>query len=113
MQLYLLEKQRSARNGKQIFYSLDTFFQANLSILPCVLTEIEKLIDWSSEVNFYDLYAGVGLFGILLADRVHHVTLIEENKASVELARFNMSYHDIKNIEIQVKELPLTLELKE
>ena len=45
---------------RKIFYSLDTFFQANLSILPLVIEKIRTLSIWKSKPIFYDLYGGVG-----------------------------------------------------
>jgi len=76
--------------GRKIFYSLDTFFQANLSILPKVLDVIRSLDIWTGRPVFYDLYGGVGLFGIGLSDFVHKVILIEENVSSLKLARYNV-----------------------
>ena len=87
--------------GKRIFHSLDTFFQANTFILPRVLDAIERLIPWNKQTVFFDLYSGVGLFGIFLASRVKKVVMIEENLPSIELARYNAEYHGLKNVEIQ------------
>lgn len=86
--------------GKKIFYSLDTFFQANLSILPEVFRRIRAFDFWNSQTIFYDLYGGVGLFGIGLADKVKKVILIEECPSSSELARHNVQYHQLENFEI-------------
>jgi len=100
--------------GKRIFYSLDTFFQPNLSILPLLLRRVEELLLKHEDAWLIDLYAGVGLFGILLADRVKKVILVEENTASVELARFNRAYHGLVHVDIRpgrVEErLPCVLE---
>ncbi len=86
--------------GKKIFYSLDTFFQANLSILPELFRRIRAFDFWNPQISFYDLYGGVGLFGIGLAERVKKVILIEECPSSLELARHNVQYHQLKNFEI-------------
>ena len=56
--------------GRKILYSLDTFFQANLSILSLLIECILALEFWSDTEEFFDLYGGVGLFGIALADKV-------------------------------------------
>ena len=100
--------------GKRIFYSLDTFFQANLSILPKIIERVRAFAFLNEETVLYDLYGGVGLFGLCLADKVREVILIEENKASVALARFNERYHRLDNLRIvegKVEEkLPALLE---
>jgi tRNA/tmRNA/rRNA uracil-C5-methylase (TrmA/RlmC/RlmD family) len=86
--------------GRKIFYSLDTFFQANLSILEKIVSRIESLIEWRHDTVFLDLYSGVGLFGIALADRAKEVVMIEEVGDSVTLARFNVSYHKMDHVKM-------------
>ncbi len=86
--------------GRKIFYSLDTFFQANLSILPVLMDKIESLYPFNRETIFFDLYSGVGLFGICFAPQVAKVVMMEESPSSVSLANFNAAYHGFKNIKI-------------
>lgn len=83
--------------GKRIFYSLDTFFQANLYILPELMKRLRALPIWDPQAVFYDLYGGVGLFGICVQDLVGKVILIEEVIASLKVARHNVAHHDFKN----------------
>ncbi len=87
-------------NERKIFYSLDTFFQANLSILPRLFEEIKALNLFDKQTTFFDLYGGVGLFGIGLIDLVKDVVLIENCKPSVALAHYNVSYHKLDNFEV-------------
>lgn len=87
-------------DGKKIFYSLDTFFQANLAILPEVMKRIRELRLWDPETLFCDVYGGVGLFGIVFYDEVKGVVLIEENIYSVKLAEFNVRYHAMERFEM-------------
>jgi 23S rRNA (uracil1939-C5)-methyltransferase/tRNA (uracil-5-)-methyltransferase len=82
--------------GKRIHYALDTFFQANLSILPHVLEYLRSFHWIDAETTFLDLYAGVGLFGLLLADLAGEVILIEDCEASVRVARYNIAYHQLE-----------------
>ena len=86
--------------GRKIFYALDTFFQANHSILEKIIARIESLIPWEKETVFLDLYAGVGLFGIALADRAKEVVMIEEGADSVKLAAYNVQYHHLEHVRI-------------
>jgi tRNA/tmRNA/rRNA uracil-C5-methylase (TrmA/RlmC/RlmD family) len=86
--------------GLEIFYSLDTFFQANLSILPMLAQEIRSLPVWSKDVSFFDLYGGVGLMGLMVHDLVGRVFNIEENVHSVKLARYNLEKNALKNVEV-------------
>jgi tRNA/tmRNA/rRNA uracil-C5-methylase (TrmA/RlmC/RlmD family) len=86
--------------GLEIFYSLDTFFQANLSILPVLARELRALPIWSNDISFFDLYGGVGLMGLLVHDLVGRVFNIEENVHSVRLARHNLTKNTLKNVEV-------------
>ncbi len=86
--------------GKKIFYSLDTFFQANLSILPLLVQKIKDLNILDEKTVFYDLYGGVGLFGICLSDLVGKVILVEDNIHSTRMAEYNKNFHGLKDFEI-------------
>jgi tRNA/tmRNA/rRNA uracil-C5-methylase (TrmA/RlmC/RlmD family) len=87
-------------NGRRVFFSLETFFQANLSILPNLMNVLRSFPVWSHEKIFLDLYGGVGLFGLNVHDLVKTVYLIEENKPSVMLAQYNADYHQLKNFQL-------------
>jgi tRNA/tmRNA/rRNA uracil-C5-methylase (TrmA/RlmC/RlmD family) len=87
-------------NGRRIFFSLETFFQANLSILPRLMNVLRAFPIWSQKKVFLDLYGGVGLFGLNVYDLVKTVYLIEENKPSVMIAQYNADYHQIKNFQL-------------
>ncbi|HNX68729.1 MAG TPA: methyltransferase [Candidatus Omnitrophota bacterium] len=100
--------------GRKIFYALDTFFQANLSILDKIIARLESLIEWRKDTVFLDLYSGVGLFGIALAERAQEVVMIESGCDSVKLARYNIAFHRLDHVKIlegQVEaHLPVVLE---
>ncbi len=87
-------------DGKRIFYALDTFFQANRSILPEIIGHVRSRIDIVRPDVFFDFYAGVGLFGLFAADLVPKTVLIEENRSSIEAAEYNVAYNRTGNIDI-------------
>ncbi len=86
--------------GVKIFYSLETFFQANLSILDLVMDKLASLEVWDKSTVFFDLYSGVGLFGLVFAGRVGQVIMIEESPASDKIARYNVSHHNMENVRV-------------
>ena len=96
-------------HGKRIFYSLDTFFQANLAILPLVIQGIKDLRIMDAHTIFYDLYGGVGLFGVCFADLVKKVILAEESVHSLKVAEYNVNFHSLKNFEILAGKVEETL----
>lgn len=83
--------------GRKIFYALDTFFQANLFILPKLMEVLRGFPVWGKDKIFFDLYGGVGLFGLNVTDRVKEVYLIEENKSSIKLAQYNIHHHQLNH----------------
>ncbi len=88
-------------SGRKVFYAMETFFQANLSILPKLFEHLSQFNFLNKETVLFDLYGGVGLFGIGLYDQVKKVILIEENKASLTLARYNVQFHQLPRFEIK------------
>lgn len=84
----------------KIFFALDTFFQANLSILPVLRDVVRAFPIWSKDAVFFDLYGGVGLFSLMVRDLVSKVVDIEENVHAVRLARHNMMYNRAANMEV-------------
>lgn len=84
--------------GKRIFYSLDTFFQANLGILPLLMKNLRSLLSLNRETSLLDLYAGVGLFWVVFASEVKEVWAVEENRAAIRLAEFNRNFHALSQV---------------
>ena len=87
-------------NGLKVYYALDTFFQANLSILPRLFEVIRSFPVWSSGVTFLDLYGGVGLFSLGLHGSYDRAFLMEDSKNSIRLARYNVDVHKLGDIEV-------------
>jgi len=84
--------------GKKFSYAMSSFFQHNFSILPAMAGAIRSLLNPSGEEILYDLYCGVGLFGILLADCYASVYGIEEGYESIRQAKENAKENRIENI---------------
>ncbi len=100
--------------GRKIFYSLDTFFQANLFILPRLMDVIEKYAGFDAQTCFLDLYSGTGLFGLAFADKASKIFMIEENGPSTQAAAYALNYHKLAHAFIRTgkveTELPAVLE---
>ena len=99
--------------GRKIFYSLDTFFQANLFILPALMDVIEKYAEFDAQTCFLDLYSGTGLFGLAFADKAAKVFMIEENGPSTEVAAYALRFHNLTHAAVRAgkveTELPAVL----
>ncbi len=86
--------------GKRVHYSLDTFFQANLSILPELIGFLRGRDIWTKKTVFFDLYGGVGLFSLGVSDLVGKAVNIEENVHAVRMAKYNISANGVANVEV-------------
>ncbi len=92
-------------NSRRIYYSLDTFFQANLSILPGLITVLEQMPVWKDAV-FFDLYGGVGLFSLALYDLCQRVVLVESSVHSASIALYHKELYGLDRLTI----LPVDVE---
>ncbi|HEX7104321.1 MAG TPA: rRNA adenine N-6-methyltransferase family protein [Nitrolancea sp.] len=54
-----------------------SFFQSNLQLLPKLLDHITDLAELDSTQHVADIYGGIGLLGLAIADRASHLTVIE------------------------------------
>ena len=67
-------------NGREILGVSDGFFQNNQKVTELVANELGA---WVADINpfgFVDLYAGVGTFGLLVADKVTQLITVEEKE---------------------------------
>jgi len=86
--------------GARVHYALDTFFQANLSILPRVIDALDAMIRWTERTAFLDLYGGVGLFAFAFAKKCAKAVIVESFQPSTSVARYNKKWNRADNVEI-------------
>ena len=87
--------------GKRIYYSLDTFFQANLGILPLLMKDLRSLLGLTLETYLLDLYSGVGLFWVVFANEAKGVWAVEENRAAAPIAELNRRYNHLSQVTLK------------
>lgn len=73
--------------GRSYRVSLGAFFQANRFLVDAL---VRMAIDGASGTRAWDLYAGVGLFSLALADAFGEVTAVESGGAAVRDLRENL-----------------------
>ncbi len=73
-------------NGTRYFYNANTFFQGNPFLIESL---IETAIKGVKGVTALDLYCGVGLFTLPLAENFTNVIGVEGNDKAVDFARKN------------------------
>ncbi|MSU75157.1 MAG: 23S rRNA (uracil(1939)-C(5))-methyltransferase RlmD [Candidatus Magasanikbacteria bacterium] len=80
--------------GVKLRFGLLSFFQINPPIFEKVIEAIRPFI---TNEKIVDYYSGVGAIGLALARDAQLVTLVEENKEAVELAKGNIASNSITN----------------
>ena len=91
---------REKVSGLEFEFSPQTFFQVNSYLLPRLISTVGELVSEGpkEETCLFDLYSGVGLFGLSLADRVKKVISLEENKLAYQFALRNIKRNKVENL---------------
>lgn len=82
-------------NGFSYLLSPTTFFQTNVDAADVIVRLVLDGIPDAAPQRILDLYAGSGLFAVPLAARGHRVTVVEENRRSIEDAEANLRLNRI------------------
>ncbi len=78
--------------------SAGAFFQANTSLLPGLIKQLLKALKFKAVDSAVELYAGVGVFSLPLAEKVNKLITVEWNKKAVRNALFNLGANRVKNV---------------
>ena len=79
--------------GNAVFrISPDSFFQINTPMAEILVATILNKLEVNENHNVLDLYCGVGLFTVPIAERVHSVMGIESNPSSTSDAVYNLRH---------------------
>lgn len=84
-------------NGNRYFYDAQSFFQGNPFLIESLIETATK--DAKGETAL-DLYCGVGLFTLPLAEKFAKVTGVEGSEKAVEFARKNVENARLENTRI-------------
>ncbi len=99
--------------GRRFRISGGSFFQVNTAQAEVLAQIVIDGLCLSGDEVVVDAYAGVGTFGVLLADRVKQVVAVEESSSAIQDARVNVSGLDnISLIEGKVENVLPTLNEK-
>lgn len=86
--------------GAQMRYYAENFFQVNVSILPELMPIIADLVREAEPKLLYDLFSGVGLFGVCLAHLIGQeieVVAAESDRSAAEIANENAKLNNLQN----------------
>jgi len=82
--------------GKQFVFPIQGFFQNNTQIAEEMQKYVQERIN-NKTATLVDLYAGVGCFGIINADRVKEVIIIENHPSASVCAEKNIKLNKLLN----------------
>ncbi|NOZ64160.1 MAG: 23S rRNA (uracil(1939)-C(5))-methyltransferase RlmD [Caldiserica bacterium] len=94
-------------DGLRFHITLPVFFQTNPAGALLLWRRLKEILPLNPEDIVLDLYAGMGVIGLWLADRVKKVIAVEENIASVERGKVNCA---LNKLEDRVQFIPARVE---
>lgn len=84
--------------GLPIYFSMESFFQTNFSILPRMVQLMREMLRPAGDEMLLDLYSGVGFFSVLFAKNYRSILAIEEGRQAVGDAKANLETNKITNV---------------
>ena len=94
-------------DGLKFHITLPVFFQTNPKCALLLCKRLKEIFPVNSNDIILDLYAGMGVIGLWLADKVKEVIAVEENLASVERGMINSR---INKMEGKIRFVPSRVE---
>ncbi len=85
--------------GKTIRFPPGAFFQASVEMLPTAIARMRALAAVKPDETVLDLYCGVGIFGLFMAEHAGHVIGIEVDTQAVGAAQGTATDWGLENIE--------------
>ncbi len=90
--------------GRRLSFSVGCFFQSNLAALQNLARHAMSAVASGGSGTLADLYAGVGLFGALAADRFDRVVAVESSAMSLAFARRNVGAERLQAFPMTVEQ---------
>jgi 23S rRNA (uracil1939-C5)-methyltransferase len=84
--------------GRDLALRAGSFFQSNWSLLPALLDRALELAAVQPGQVVADIYGGVGLFGLFMAEQGADVTMIEIDPRAVESAKTTAAAWGLSNL---------------
>lgn len=85
------EKGKVSILGRELIMDVGLFFQSNADMLELLIPDLLSLARKADKnLPIADIYCGVGTFASFLSDEFRELDLVEENRASLALARENL-----------------------
>ncbi len=90
--------------GRRLVFSIGCFFQSNLAVVQTLARHVMSAVAGAAGGTLADLYAGVGLFGALAAERFERVVAVESSAMSLAFARRNVGAERLQAFPMSVEQ---------
>jgi 23S rRNA (uracil1939-C5)-methyltransferase len=84
--------------GWPVSFAAASFFQTNLLLLPKVIARIQEEAQPLAGKRAADVYGGVGIFGLFLAQQAQDVVEIEADALAIEASRLTAARWGLSNV---------------
>jgi 23S rRNA (uracil1939-C5)-methyltransferase len=90
--------------GRRLAFTVGCFFQSNIAALQGLARHVTSTVAAAAGGTLADLYAGIGLFGALAADRFERVVAVESSAMSLAFARRNVGAERLQAFPMTVEQ---------
>jgi len=84
--------------GRRVWLASGSFFQTNILLLPELIARLLEESEPRRGRRIADIYAGVGIFGLFLAEGAEKVDVIESDPRAVEASRLTATEWGLSNV---------------
>ena len=95
--------------GRPVFLHAGSFFQTNLQLLPELIGRLRTEAGPLEGKRVADVYGGVGIFGLFLAEGAAQVRVVESDPLAEEACRRTAEAWGLHNVEFQAEEAETAL----
>jgi 23S rRNA (uracil-5-)-methyltransferase RumA len=90
--------------GRPVYLQAGSFFQTNLKLLPELIGRLQQETAPLEGKRVADVYGGVGIFGLFLAERASEVLVVESDPLAEEACRRTAAAWGLDNVQFRAQE---------
>ncbi len=96
--------------GRPVYLHAGSFFQTNLELLPELVGRLQSEAAPLEGKRIADVYGGVGIFGLFLAENASDVLVVESDPLAGEACRRTAAEWGLENVRFRVEEAEVALQ---
>jgi len=86
-------------DGRPVSVTAGTFFQTNLRLLGALISRLQEEARPLNNKRIADVYGGVGIFGLFLADEAEEIVIIEADDLAIAAAKHTARRWELSNVQ--------------